>query len=214
VITLNEPYTFDMAYARCFAVPHMAMDKRHIFLMHDILCNWPFKSALEIGSFNGASSTAFVEAINKGEGLGESGVAHFCDVSPTHSLRSVVQNCRHQDRVGIVPKPSTEVLDWSFPFDFVFVDGNHDAESVAKELMRLIVRKPLCVMGHDTHATESGYKLCEGAMLLKRTFDSMGWYWWEDHKQREDERTERGLFFATTDPKLYGVSREAFWRWA
>ncbi len=211
---MTEPYRFDMAYARCFAVPQMAMDKRHIFLMHEILCSWPFKSALEIGSFNGASATAFVEAINKGQGLGESGIATFCDVSPTHSLMSVAMNCRDVDRVRITPQPSCVVLESQEPYDFILVDGNHDAESVAKELMRLIVRKPLCIMGHDTHATESGYPLCEGAKLLKDTFASMGWKCLEDSDKRDGEWTQRGLFLATQNDELFARASESFARWA
>jgi hypothetical protein len=213
---VNEPYRFDGAYARCFAVPEVAMDKRHVFLLHDILCSWPFENALEIGSFNGASSTAFVEAINKGSGLGKLGNATFCDVAPTHSLMSVVRNCRPHYRVDVTSRTSCEVLDSDESFDFILVDGNHDAESVAKELMRLIVRKPLCVMAHDTNATEAGYPACEGAKLLKDTFKSMGWKCLEDSKRRDGERTERGLFFATQNQELFDHAHCTFAleRWA
>lgn len=204
------PYDFYLAYARCYAVPEVAMDKRHVFLMHDILCGWPFKSALEIGSFNGASSTAFVEAINKGAEMS----ATFCDVQPTHSLMDVARNCRHPDRVRITKQPSCEVLDSAEPFDFILVDGRHDAESVALELMRLIVRKPLCVMAHDTNAAEAGYPAAEGAKLLKDTLISMGWMCLEDHGRRDGERTERGLFLATKDANLFDLADDAFARWA
>ena len=57
VMVATEPYRFDMAYARCYAVPEVAVDKRHVYILHDVLCGHPFKNALEIGSFNGASST-------------------------------------------------------------------------------------------------------------------------------------------------------------
>jgi hypothetical protein len=209
-----EPYSFTGPYSRCFDVPEVAMDRRHIFILHDILCSWPFENALEIGSFNGASSTAFVEAINKGEGLGELGKATFCDVRPTHSLIDVINNCRDPNRVKLTHRPSCDVLDRPDPFDFILVDGCHDAESVAKELMRLIVRKPLCVMAHDTSATETGYPACEGAKLLKDTFRSMNWECLEDSDRRGGERTERGLFFATQNSELFDHAYDAFCRWA
>jgi hypothetical protein len=211
---MTEPYRFDLAYARCFAVPQMAMDKRHIFILHDVLCSWPFKSALELGSFNGASATAFVEAINKGVGLGESGIATLCDVAPTHSLMAVANNCVEYGRVRITPQPSCVVLETQDPYDFVFVDANHDAESVAKELMRLIVRKPLCIMAHDTNGTACGYPLCDGAKLLKDTFTSMGWKTIEDSAKRDGEWTQRGLFLATQDNDLFNIAQAAFARWA
>lgn len=205
-----DPYRWDLAYARCYAVPEVAMDKRHVHIVHDILCGHPFKNALEIGSFNGASSTAFVEAINKGSPM----TATFCDVQPTHSLMDVARNCRDPRRAKIVGLPSVKVLDGPDDYDFVLVDGRHDAESVAHELMRLIVRKPLCVMAHDTNATEAGYPLCEGARLLKDTFKSMGWSWLEDNAHRDGERTERGLFFATQNSDLAMHAIDAFARWA
>jgi hypothetical protein len=211
---MTEPYTFDMAYARCFAIPEMAVDKRHIFIMHDILRSWPFRSALEIGSFNGASATAFVEAINSGEGLGESGHATFCDVQPTHSLKAVAANCKHAGRVTITDQPSHVVLESQYDYDFIFVDGRHDLESVSRELKPLLRRKPLCVMAHDTSATDAGYRLCEGAKLLKDTFKALYGNHIEDSVLRDGERTERGLFFATNDSELAGRALAAFYRWA
>jgi predicted O-methyltransferase YrrM len=204
------PFEFYLNYARCYAVPEVAMDKRHVYLLHDILHSWPFQNALEIGSFNGASSTAFVEAINEGSPM----TATFCDVCPTHSLMDVARYCRFPARARITKQPSCEVLDSGEPYDFILVDGNHDAESVAKELMRLIVRKPLCVMAHDTSATETGYPACEGAKLLKDTFRSMNWECLEDSDRRGGERTERGLFFATQNSELFDHAYDAFCRWA
>eukprot|EP00475_Leptophrys_vorax_P021232 TRINITY_DN28958_c0_g1_i5.p1 TRINITY_DN28958_c0_g1~~TRINITY_DN28958_c0_g1_i5.p1 ORF type:complete len:389 (+),score=-31.27 TRINITY_DN28958_c0_g1_i5:135-1169(+) len=43
-----------------------SVDKRHLFWMYDILTAGKFRHALEIGCLNGASSTAFVEALNAG----------------------------------------------------------------------------------------------------------------------------------------------------
>lgn len=204
---MTDPYRFDLAYARCFAIPEVAMDRRHIFMLHDILCGYPFKSALEIGSFNGASSTAFVEAAN----AGKLGRATFCDVQVTHSLMCVANNCRNPNRVRITREVSWSLLESAEDFDFVLVDANHDLESVTPEVKQLLRRRPLCVMAHDTNATAAGFPLCEGAALLKNTFMKLpGYYCIEDAKAREGERTERGLFFATTDPALLDLATQVF----
>jgi predicted O-methyltransferase YrrM len=205
--TTADPYEFYLAYARCFACPQTAMDKRHIFMLYDVLRSHPFEQALEIGCFNGASSTAFVEAINKGASFR----ATFCDVSPTHSLSAVINNCRKPDQVRFTQQPSWMVLDTNEPFDFIFVDAAHDLDSVSLEIKHLVRRRPLCVVAHDTNATAAGYSKCEGAQLLKETFKAnTDYYYYEDSAHREGERTERGLFLATTDYPLYRKAIAAF----
>jgi predicted O-methyltransferase YrrM len=163
---MNPPYKFENSYADCYCVRDMAMDERHVFMLHSVLSGWPFRNALELGSFCGASSTAFVEAINGGSEM----VATFCDAEPTESLWQVVRNCKQPGRVRVTADLSWLVLESPEDFDFVLVDANHDLESVSKELQRLMVRRPLCVMAHDTNATRMGYRRAEGAELLKRTF--------------------------------------------
>jgi hypothetical protein len=202
-----DPYVFHMAYARCFAVPETAMDKRHVFMLYDVLRSFPFEQALEIGCFNGASSSAFVQAINEGAPFR----ATFCDVAVTHSLMAVVGNCRNPDQVRITSQPSWMVLDTNEPFDFVLVDAAHDTESVSLEIKHLLRRKPLCVMAHDTSATEHGYSKCEGAELLKKTFTAHPEYHVvEDAIKRPGERTERGLFLATTSKRLRLLASDLF----
>lgn len=209
-----EPYAFDGPYSQCLSDPRTAMDRRHIFIVHDILKAWPFKKALEIGSYNGASATAFIEAINAGLGLGESGEAIFCDVAVTRSLVDVAANCKDRSRAMITPQPSWTVLASDLDFDFIFVDAAHDLESVTLEVSRLLKRRPLCVMAHDTNATAAGYPMAEGAEYLKKTFEALpGYYSIEDKQDRPGEETKRGLFFTTTDRGLFANATEIFRKW-
>ncbi len=212
----EQPYLFNGEYEDCYASsPCTSMDLRHVYLLNDILKCWEFKSALEIGSFNGSSSTAFIEAINSGEGLGKSGRAIFCDVSVRPSLLRVVKNCKDPSRARITPQPSWEVLKTSMDFDFIFVDGCHDIQSVSVEFAHLKRRRPLCIMGHDTNATQAGHLHCEGAEMLRKELQKdAGYFCLSDSKQRPDEMTERGLFFATTSILLFEKAEKIFNKWA
>lgn len=206
-----QPYTFNGAYDGCYAEPSGAMDFRHVFMLHDILRGWDFRNALELGSYNGASATAFVEAINAGSPM----VATFCDIEPTESLWNVVRHCYDPAKVRVTKESSYLVLESAENFDFVLVDASHDIASVTAELQRLILRKPLCVMGHDTNASATGYPLAEGAALLKRAFQLMPEYQCiEDAKWREGEETHRGLFLATTSAELFALAERAYEKWS
>jgi predicted O-methyltransferase YrrM len=208
------PYAFADAYAGCYAVPAMAMDRRHVYLIHDVLRQWPFRNTLELGSWMGASSTAFVEAINAGAGM----VATFCDVSPTDSLWDVVGNCRHPERVRVTADKSWEVLESPEDFDLVLVDANHDLASVRAELDRLVVRKPICIIAHDTAATANGYPHAEGAAMLTEELRTTWRNRWDyqaftDDRKRDGEETHRGLTIATREPGLARIVRRAFDHW-
>ncbi len=207
----KPPYEFTGAYQNCYVHRPSAMDERHVYIVHEILSSYPFKNVLELGSYWGASSTAFVEAINKGREM----IATFCDTLPTPGLWDVVGNCKHPEQVRVTKDLSWQVLESDEKYDFVLVDAGHDLKSVQAELQRLLIRKPLCVMAHDTNATEAGYAKCEGAAMLKAVFESIGDYQCciEDCEKREGERTERGLFFATMSYHLYEKAQKIFEKW-
>ena len=207
VLTVPEkPYLFDGRYSACYVDVPFCIDQRHVYIIHEVLTSWPFKHALEIGGYMGASSTAFVEANKRDWDLRLT----FCDVEPTDSLRQVIAGHR------LVTKPSWELLDDpGEQFDFILVDGNHDSASVGMELQRLIPREPLCVMAHDTSASSAGFPLCEGARELKETFiDLPGYRCIEDAAYRPGELTHRGLFLATRDADLFAIARQAFEKWS
>lgn len=208
---VKEPYEFTGAYAGCYRDGLAAMDKRHVFLLHEILLAWPFKWVVELGSFAGASSTAFVEAINRGASL----TATFSEVSIQDSLVDVLKNCKDMSRIRLTRMPSWMVLDTDEPFDFVFVDAAHDMDTVSLEVKKLLRRRPLCVMAHDTSSTDNGHSKCEGAKFLADTFRSQSDYLClEDNRRRAGERTERGLFFATKDKGLFEIAKGIYDKYA
>lgn len=204
------PYRFDGLYAGCFATEadrSMAMDKRHIWMMHDVLMAHPFRHALELGSWKGASTSAFFEAIRAGHGMR----FDFCDTMLQPNLLKIWHE-----------HSSTATPWWTYSwkllavmqadvYDFIFVDANHDLESVRLELAELVRIRPLCLMAHDTNATAAGYPAAEGAALLKETFAGMdGYLCIEDSSKRPGEQTERGLFLATRSPELFAIASDIF----
>ncbi len=203
------PYTFTGAFSRCYFNRQMAMDERHVFIVHEILRSWPFRNALELGSYWGASSTAFVQTINAGSAM----TATFCDVNITDGLMAVADSCLRQDQIKLTPTPSWRVLQSLQDYDFILVDANHDMASVRKEVDELMRRRPVCVMAHDTNATAAGYPAAEGAEMLKKEF-SRCYHCIEDCEDRPGEETSRGLFLATTNNELFELAKGAFAKWS
>lgn len=210
--TIQRPYCLGERYGFCFNDQSdviRAMDPRHIYMLHDVLAAWPFVNALELGSWKGASATAFIEAINGGAAMH----ATFCDTQLMPHLMGVMRHCIDPNRVHVAWMESWAMLAEPVEFDFIFVDASHDLDSVKKELVPLMERLPLCVMAHDTNSTATGRVNHEGAELLKRTLcDHPDYYCVEDAQQRSGEATERGLFLATRDPHLFEIACDIFAR--
>lgn len=208
--TLIEPY--DLAqYPGIWEFPPASIDRRHLFWMYDVLMAGGFQHALEIGCLYGASSTAFVEAIN----LGRLQNATFCDLDIQPSLQSTLATCRVPHRSRVRECRSVDVL--SEPesgFDFVFVDGDHSLETVQAEVQLLLKRQPVCVMAHDTSAQISGLPDCDGPPFLKWAFQTTAPYLClEDNALRPNELTQRGMFLATTSEEVFEHARTSLKRW-
>lgn len=210
----DVPYEFTGPYEPCYRLRENCVDERHVYTIHDVLLAVPFQSALEIGCADGASSTAFVEAMNRRNTLR----ATFCDLVVTGNLQQVVNNTADKSRAHIVAGSSTQVLwnpaEFGGPFDFIFVDGSHDFDSVAAELDAIREFKPLAIMAHDTGGMHYGNPACEGAAFLKRVIAmEWGWYTLEDDLRRDGEETHRGLFFATPSAGVFRRAKSVFRKW-
>jgi ADP-heptose:LPS heptosyltransferase/SAM-dependent methyltransferase len=188
-----------------------SVDPRHLFWMFDILAAGKFQHALEIGCLNGASSTAFVEAINR-ELLQR---ATFCDINLRASFRSVVDRAVNRELVHTYEGRSIDLLtDSTKAYDFVFLDGDHRLESVRPEVELLIEKRTLCVMAHDTNVHTFGYGDCDGTPYVKWRFQTApGYYCLEDNVSRPGEDTRRGMFFATTSLDLFEAARASLRKW-
>jgi hypothetical protein len=211
VIISELPAPYDLTrYTRIWECPPATVDRRHLFWMYDVLCGGRFQHALEIGCLNGASSTAFVEAIN-GQRLRH---ATFCDIDLRATLQEVLKECRFPDRIQTFEGRSVDLLRQRSDFDFVFVDGDHRLESVTEEVELLLLNPPTCVMAHDTSVRVTGLDSCEGPAYLKWRLQTAGPYrCLEENTRRSDEEIWRGMFFATTSDEVFERARQALEKW-
>jgi len=205
----DAPYDLT-PYPHIWDCHQASVDRRHLFWMFDILCAGGFRHALEIGCLNGASSTAFVEAINR-EALLQ---ATFCDIDIRPTLRATLDHCRFPDRVRTFEGRSGSMFATQERFDFVFVDGDHRLQTVLREVDWLLECRPVCVMAHNTNAQAAGFADCEGPPLLKWRFQVASSYLClEDNAVRESEATQRGMFLATRSREVFEVARRSLERW-
>lgn len=210
--------TYALEYGRRFDLspyaeakePGWCIDQRHLFLLYNLLLAWPFERVLEIGSYKGYSSAAFIQAINAGQAF----VADFCDIKIQPSLRKVLATCEYREQVRLHARSSHDLLadPSSGPYDLVFVDGNHRFEAVQPEIKQLLGRKTLCIVAHDTAASTAGYAECEGAYYLKKAVQhEPGYYCLEDCEPRVNEATHRGFFVGVRkDLELFEIVRAVF----
>lgn len=204
-ISMQTDLRYDLdRFANIWDNPEWSVDRRHIYLLYDILREGGFRSALEIGSLHGACSTAFVEAINRNH-LQR---VVLCDTTIRPSVRAIASESPVSDRIKLLQCRSADALK-SEPFDFVFVDGDHLLATVKEEVDLLEQLRPMCVMAHDTNSAVAGLPGCEGPQYLKERFQSMsGYYCLEDCTFRKGERTHRGMFLATTSVHLYAAAKQ------
>ena len=206
LLTENELLPFLFAtYPQVWRMPEWSVDRRHTYWLFDVLTSGAIRTTLEIGCLHGATSMAFVEALNRGT------LTHatFCDKEILPALRETVAHCKYPGSIRLFEGMSVDLLDKGGSYDLVFLDGDHRLPAVSAELERLLPMKPRCIVAHDTSATAAGFHDCEGPVYLKHRLQGLGWLCLEDAVPRFGERTHRGMFFATTDPELYEIARSA-----
>jgi hypothetical protein len=181
-----EPYRFT-ASGNLYA-----MDEAHIQLLHLTAQLVPGGVAMEIGSYRGASTSALVEAVNRGW------LSHLHVAEPrlTPELKAVVARCNFPGRVTLHTKPSWELQ--FAPPDFVFIDGDHEWPAVADTLRALTWGAKVIAM-HDSCSFPEfkgtwGAKLA--ADLLKQ---APGRVIFEDAVRRKGAHTHRGFLVSAQE---------------
>ena len=66
--------------------PEWLTDKRHIEVIYEFIMANDFNRVAEIGSYSGASTAAFIEALNQGKDFN----LHIAEINPTRQLRALI----------------------------------------------------------------------------------------------------------------------------
>lgn len=185
------------------------MDIRHILILHNILLLPFFSKVLEIGTHHGLSTTAFIEANIKRDDKFE---IHLCDIKFEESAKNL---CLNIQAANMHELRSSDYLQNSPKFDFALLDGSHIAEDVEDEFEYLCLNGIDTLMLHDVNTQflieNKETPWFDGPMFLKhKLLASPDWLCLEDSLYRVGEKTERGLFFATTKKIIYDEAAKIF----
>lgn len=165
--------------------PPMAMDYRHVEMLRDSLIAESPRIAVEIGSYRGHSTVAFLAAM---EVLPEMQL-HIFDTHLTHELLDVLDMSGIGGRIFPHQEPA---WDCTIEPDYVFIDGDHGVPALA-DLAWCLTRNVSVIAMHDTR-TASRLPHCDGAYTAANLLRGMNTRTWvEDHEDRPGENTWRGF---------------------
>ena len=176
------PWTVDTQH-----VPPYNMDPLHIEKLYQICSIVKPKSVIEIGSFKGASTSAFIEALNAGH---IESLAIF-ELHSTPELQKTIEQAKDQTSVTCNWHP---YYDTPMYADLVLIDGDHGWPALADLAAALSMGVPTIVL-HDSNTVNMGLKDCWGSQLACQILKASSLYeCWEDKEKRPGMHTERGMF--------------------
>jgi hypothetical protein len=171
-----------------------AIDLRHAILLRLILRNIHLGKVMEIGSFQGASTTALLEALENNTIR----KVILVECKPTHELASVIQACKaHPSDIQRFWCSSKDPHVRLVRPEFVFIDGDHGQPAIDETNFYLEQNTHFIAL-HDTYTMDSEKnKSCWGtkkaASILRKHRD---YVIYEDFVTRQGERTHRGFMLA------------------
>ena len=86
--------------------PEWLTDKRHIEVIYEFIMANDFNRVAEIGSYSGASTAAFIEALNQGKDFN----LHIAEINPTRQLRALISTCKKPDNVILIDFPGFNMV--------------------------------------------------------------------------------------------------------
>lgn len=160
-------------------------DDRHIDILYRLALNCPQNSLIvEIGSYMGATATAYVEAMRVRKDLR----LRLYDIKIRKQLSALLKRAQMPDRIEVLEKPI-----WCHlrePAELVFIDGNHEWPALA-DLAICLATGCRVIAAHDTRYQS---KDAHGSRMLGEILRNVqGRQHYEDFKKREGEWTDRGF---------------------
>lgn len=181
----NIPYagTLDGAHSN----PPWNMDPIHIQQLYRMCERIRPGVVVEVGSYMGASTSAFVEAMK--DGYVRELICH--DIAPHPSLLKVLAGA---------PVGRAHLFDRPYPAtprfaDLILIDGDHEHGAIYDTLAAVVMGCSHVLM-HDSNSVNVGQG-CGGvarAVRLLRMAGNLSCH--EDCVKRRDQWTHRGLFYA------------------
>ena len=179
----------------------MWMDPLHVRVIYDLCmaCRW--EDVLEIGSWDGFSASAVVQAAI------DSGLTRLwcCDLQLRPELQKVC--AKHPFSATLVQGCSVDLLSFLGPMGAVILDGDHSWENVHRELVLLLREGWQTIIAHDVGRIGG----VTGPQRLRQELEhTEDWVVLVDEIQREGQRTDRGLMLATRSPSVARAARKIF----
>jgi hypothetical protein len=175
-----------------------AMDDLHILLLrHALTLDTGIpplqRTCVEIGSYRGRSTVAFIHALE----TGDIGQLHIIEPTPTPELRRVITETPAAPRIQLHTRPYWEIRPHAN--HLVLIDGDHRWPAIADTLTALTLQAPIIAM-HDTHNFPT-VPACWGAALAgDQLRQHTARHPWEDHQHRPGTNTFRGFLLSATFP--------------
>jgi hypothetical protein len=168
----------------------MWIDPIHVEVLHDFVMANDFKHIVEIGVWDGFSTSAMIAALASGKTF----KLTCCDLSFRPAFRRVVSMWP----VDTMAVKSIDLLQVVRDCDCVVIDGDHSLENVQAEFAKIHERQIPTIVAHDVG--RSGDK---GPVWLYQKLRGLyGWRIWFDDEPRPGMATDRGFMIATRDPAV------------
>jgi hypothetical protein len=187
ITNIPYPYTLDRAHDN----PPWHMDTIHIQQLYRMCERIRPRVVVEVGSYMGASTSAFVEAMK--DGLIEELTCY--ETCPTVELLGLLDSVDAigsgaNDRLNMEPYPSAPIY-----ADLIFIDADHEHGCPLDVLAALCMGCPHIVL-HDHNCINVGLG-CRGVADSAKLLQASPLYRWnEDTMKRAGMWTHRGLFYA------------------
>lgn len=182
------PWTLDTKHT-----PPYNMDVLHIERLFQICARVQPRSVIEIGSYRGASTSAFIEALNAGhiEKL------TIFELHSTPELQQTIAQAAKPELVSCNWRPYYETPVYA---DLILIDGDHGWPALADLAAALSQGVPHIVL-HDSNTVELGLKDCWGSHLACQILKASDCYTiYEDKEKRPGMHTDRGMLYACLGP--------------
>lgn len=181
----------------------MWMDDLHVEAIYRLCLECRFRSVLEVGCFDGFSTSALVQAQNE-HCLGS---IHCLDreIRP----RLLLVRAKASGFFSVLPGDSRVALPLIPRCNLLVLDSDHTLPHTQTEWAAISKKGWQTIIAHDVGVTETH---SPGPQWLRSHLQQTGWNMVVDEKQREGQHTHRGLMLATMDRKVFEAAVKV-WGW-